>query len=71
MSQIRHWPQVRLKLFLASALELGLARAADIPQPNTCVNVLHWEVSSGTFAEVVLGMADHWHGPQAASGVAD
>ena len=54
-----------MKFFMAAVLGLGPAEAVDLPQPNTCINVLDWHAATCGFSEVALGIAEHWEGANA------
>eukprot|EP00937_MAST-01D_sp_MAST-1D-sp2_P005522 g5522.t1 len=56
-----------LKLFLASALGTGLETSQEIPQPNTAVSVLDWDIATGAFRALAIGNDDHTRSPSAAA----
>ena len=51
-----------MKFFMGAVLGMDPAEAVDLPQPNTCINVLDWDVATGSFSKVALGIAEHWDG---------
>ena len=51
-----------MKFFMGAVLGMDPAEAVDLPQPNTCINVLDWDFATGSFSKVALGIAEHWDG---------